>query len=60
MLSFADLVNYQYFIQVVPTDVQTASGFTYPTYQYSVKELVRPIDHGADSHGMRGGFGEAI
>ena len=39
---------------MVPTDVQTASGFTYPTYQYSVKELVRPIDHGADSHGMPG------
>ena len=39
---------------MVPTDVQSATGFTYPTYQYSVKELVRPIDHTTGSHGMPG------
>ena len=36
----ADLMNYQYFISVVPTDVQTAAGFTYNTFQYSVKDQV--------------------
>ena len=47
-------MNYQYFIQVVPTDVQMASGFNYPTYQYSVKNQERPIDHMSDSHGTPG------
>ena len=37
----ADLMNFQYFISVVPTDVQTTSGFTYNTFQYSVKDQVR-------------------
>ena len=36
----SDLMNYQYFISVVPTDVQTAAGFTYNTFQYSVKDQV--------------------
>ena len=39
-LYIADLMNYQYFISVVPTDVQTAAGFTYNTFQYSVKDQV--------------------
>ena len=51
---FSDLMNYQYFIQVVPTDVQMTSGFTYSTYQYSVSEHVRPIDHDSGSHGSPG------
>ena len=33
-------MNYQYFISVVPTDVQTSAGFTYNTFQYSVKDQV--------------------
>ena len=44
-------MNYQYFVQVVPTDIQTLSG-VYPTYQYSVKEQGREIDHGTNSHGV--------
>ena len=33
-------MNFQYFISVVPTDVQTSAGFTYNTFQYSVKDQV--------------------
>ena len=46
-------MKYQYFIEVVPTDIQTLSG-TWRTYQYSVKELARPIDHETGSHGAPG------
>ena len=46
-------MRYQYFIEVVPTDIQTLSG-TWRTYQYSVKELARPIDHDSGSHGSPG------
>lgn len=35
---------YQYFIQVVPTDVDTFFS-KMQTYQYSVKDHDRPIDH---------------
>jgi len=49
-----NLMNYQYFISVVPTDVQTSAGFTYNTFQYSVKDQVRPIDHETGSHGVPG------
>jgi len=45
--------KYQYFIEVVPTDIQTLSG-TWRTFQYSVKELTRPIDHMSGSHGAPG------
>ena len=48
-------MNYQYFVQVVPTDIQTLGG-TWPTYQYSVKEQGREIDHGSNSHGVPGVF----
>lgn len=48
------MMNYQYFIQVVPTDIQSVSGFTRSTYQYSVKDQQRPIDHDMDSHGSPG------
>ena len=44
----------RYFVfQVVPTDIQTLSG-TWRTFQYSVKELTRPIDHDTGSHGAPG------
>ena len=46
-------MKYQYFIEVVPTDIQTLSG-TWRTFQYSVKELTRPIDHDTGSHGAPG------
>ncbi|CAH0392571.1 unnamed protein product [Bemisia tabaci] len=46
---------YQYFIEVVPTDVQTFQSRV-QTYQYSVKELTRLIDHDAGSHGVSGIF----
>ncbi|TRY72158.1 hypothetical protein TCAL_00252 [Tigriopus californicus] len=49
-----NMMNFQYFIQVIPTEVQMVSGFTYPTYQYSVKEQLRPIDHTTGSHGVSG------
>lgn len=47
-------MNYQYFIQVVPTDIQRPSGLTYSTYQYSVKDQERPIEHETGSHGVPG------
>ena len=50
----SDMMNYQYFVQVVPTDVEMVSGFTHSTYQYSVKEQERAIDHNSDSHGTPG------
>jgi len=39
IMIISDFMNYQYFIQIVPTDVQTLSG-VYSTYQYSVREQV--------------------
>ncbi|ENN79004.1 hypothetical protein HUJ04_003524 [Dendroctonus ponderosae] len=39
-----------YFIEIVPTTVNTFM-YTISTYQYSVKELTRPIDHNKGSHG---------
>lgn len=46
---------YQYFIQVVPTDVDTFFS-KMQTYQYSVKDHDRPIDHRNGSHGVSGIF----
>lgn len=46
---------YQYFIQVVPTIVRTKFR-TYMTYQYSVRELGREINHDKGSHGISGIF----
>ncbi|XP_034234729.1 endoplasmic reticulum-Golgi intermediate compartment protein 2 isoform X2 [Thrips palmi] len=46
---------YQYFIQVVPTDVDTFFS-KMQTYQYSVKDHDRPIDHRNGSHGVAGLF----
>jgi len=48
-------MSYQYFIQVVPTLVRTHFR-TYKTYQYSVRELAREIDHDKGSHGISGIF----
>lgn len=44
---------FQYFIEVVPTSVNTFLT-SVNTYQYSVKELSRPIDHLKGSHGRPG------
>ncbi|XP_076264874.1 endoplasmic reticulum-Golgi intermediate compartment protein 2 [Rhynchophorus ferrugineus] len=44
-----------YFIEVVPTTVNTFLN-SISTYQYSVKELTRPINHDKGSHGMPGIF----
>ncbi|CAG7837416.1 unnamed protein product [Allacma fusca] len=46
---------YQYFIQIVPTIVRTRF-LVYKTFQYSVRELEREIDHGKGSHGISGIF----
>lgn len=50
-----NMVLYQYFVEVVPTDVQTFLRRTY-TYQYSVKDNYRLIDHYKGSHGIPGIF----
>lgn len=49
------MMLYQYFIEVVPTTVKTFVT-NMNTYQYSVKQLARPIDHFKGSHGMPGIF----
>ena len=52
-LIFTIMTKLYFFFQVVPTDIQTLSG-TWRTFQYSVKELTRPIDHDTGSHGAPG------
>lgn len=52
-LTDINLMNFQYFIEIVPTEVQTFTGKKL-TYQYSVKDHVRPIDHSKGSHGTPG------
>ncbi|KAG5672175.1 hypothetical protein PVAND_002325 [Polypedilum vanderplanki] len=42
-----------YFIEIVPTDIETFVSHV-KTYQYSVKENIRTIDHDHGSHGMPG------
>lgn len=46
---------YQYFVDVVPTEVNTFLS-RLDTYQYSVKDHERPIDHHKGSHGIPGIF----
>jgi len=48
-----NFVNMQYFIEIVPTEIMGFTGMK-TTYQYSVKEHVRPIDHDKGSHGTPG------
>ncbi|XP_045778473.1 endoplasmic reticulum-Golgi intermediate compartment protein 2 [Maniola jurtina] len=48
-------ILYQYFIEVVPTDIDTAFE-SIKTFQYAVKELERPISHHKGSHGVPGLF----
>uniref|UniRef100_A0A1L8DVG1 Putative copii vesicle protein n=1 Tax=Nyssomyia neivai TaxID=330878 RepID=A0A1L8DVG1_9DIPT len=43
----------QYFLEVVPTDIYSFVGST-KTFQYSVKENFRPINHDKGSHGIPG------
>lgn len=52
-LATAEMQMYQYFIEVVPTDVHGLLGTTH-TYQYSVKEQARVINHKKGSHGVPG------
>ncbi|CAK9831168.1 Endoplasmic reticulum-Golgi intermediate compartment protein 2 [Anthophora retusa] len=50
-----NMILYQYFVEVVPTDIQTLLSNS-KTYQYSVKDHQRPIDHQKGSHGSPGIF----
>jgi len=52
-LTDINFVNMQYFIEIVPTEIMGFTGMK-TTYQYSVKEHVRPIDHDKGSHGTPG------
>jgi len=52
-ISDINLVNFQYFIEIVPTEIWSLTGVK-TTYQYSVKEHARPIDHEKGSHGTPG------
>lgn len=46
---------YQYFIEVVSTEIDMLTRKS-KTYQYSVKDYQRPIDHDKGSHGIPGIF----
>ncbi|XP_053384719.1 endoplasmic reticulum-Golgi intermediate compartment protein 2-like isoform X2 [Mercenaria mercenaria] len=46
---------FQYFMKIVPTEVRTYSHQV-DTYQYSVTERSRPINHDSGSHGVPGIF----
>ncbi|CAF1218374.1 unnamed protein product [Adineta ricciae] len=46
---------FQYFLEVVPTVVQTSYA-NVETYQYAVTEKTRTIDHASGSHGIPGIF----
>ncbi|XP_043676686.1 endoplasmic reticulum-Golgi intermediate compartment protein 2 isoform X3 [Vespula pensylvanica] len=50
-----NMMLYQYFVEIVPTDIRTLLS-TFKTYQYSVKDHQRPIDHLKGSHGIPGIF----
>ncbi|XP_011561792.3 endoplasmic reticulum-Golgi intermediate compartment protein 2 [Plutella xylostella] len=50
-----DSMLFQYFVDVVPTDIDTTFE-SIKAYQYSVKELERPISHSKGSHGVPGIF----
>ncbi|KAK7869111.1 hypothetical protein R5R35_006582 [Gryllus longicercus] len=50
-----NMMLFQYFIDVVPTEVETFLTQV-NTYQYSVKDHERPIDHNKGSHGIPGIF----
>ena len=51
---YPDYMNYQYFVQIVPTDIQTLIG-SWPTFQYSVKEQAREVgNYGMGSGGIPG------
>ena len=51
-------MNYQYFVQIVPTDIQTLIG-NWPTFQYSVKEQAREVgNYGMGSGGIPGNIFE--
>eukprot|EP00092_Neocalanus_flemingeri_P004127 GFUD01004440.1.p1 GENE.GFUD01004440.1~~GFUD01004440.1.p1 ORF type:complete len:393 (+),score=99.68 GFUD01004440.1:92-1270(+) len=52
-LTDINLMNFQYFVEIVPTEVSGLTGKK-TTYQYSVKDHVRPIDHSHGSHGTPG------
>ena len=45
-------MNYQYIVQIVPTDVQGYSDSVWSTFQYSVKEHYRPLDGGRGVPGI--------
>jgi len=47
-------MNYQYFVQIVPTDIQTLIG-SWPAFQYSVKEQAREVgNYAMGSSGIPG------
>ncbi|CAG0912679.1 unnamed protein product [Notodromas monacha] len=51
-----DMINYQYFIKIVPTEMMGRYLGGTSTFQYSVTEQEREIDHSKGSHGMAGIF----
>jgi len=54
-ISDTNMMTFQYFVQIVPTDIQSSfTGGMYQTYMYSVKDQSRPISHDSGSHGMPG------
>jgi endoplasmic reticulum-Golgi intermediate compartment protein 2 len=54
-ISTSNYQSFQYFVKVVPTKVRTRRAFV-DTYQFSVSEQHRVIDHTHGSHGLPGIF----
>lgn len=52
-ISPSNMHIYQYYLQVVPTNVHTTKA-NVKTYQYSVTEQDRKLNHSAGSHGIAG------
>ena len=53
-------MNYQYFVQIVPTDIQTLIGI-WPAFQYSVKEQAREVgNYAMGSSGIPGNIKKSV
>ena len=53
-------MNYQYFVQIVPTDIQTLIG-SWPAFQYSVKEQAREVgNYAMGSSGIPGKINKSV
>jgi hypothetical protein len=55
-IAIADSMMFQYFLKVIPTEVDTSRGRVAQTFQLAVTEQTRAVDHHHGSHGIPGIF----